>query len=59
MPPAMTTGTIAIRLDMAMKRRLEALAKADERSLSSYIKRVLVGHLDGLEKPARRTRRST
>ena len=40
MPPT------TIRLDEDVKLRIEALAKADERSLSAYINRVLRHHLE-------------
>jgi predicted transcriptional regulator len=47
MPPT------TIRLDEDVKDGIEALAKADERSLSAYINRVLRLHLDAIRsKPA-------
>ena len=43
MPPT------SIRLDEDVKLGIEALAAADERSLSSYINRVLRQHLEAMQ----------
>ena len=37
---------LSIRLDPDVRKGIEALAKADERSLSAYINRVLRQHLE-------------
>lgn len=46
---------ISIRLDPEVKAALERLAKADDRSLSGYINRVLKSHVDGLERKKERS----
>jgi len=38
-----------IRLEPGKRARLEVLAKAERRSLSNYILKVLYDHIDGIE----------
>ena len=40
------TASTTIRLDPEMKRRLQELAKADRRSLSSYVELLIARHLE-------------
>jgi predicted transcriptional regulator len=39
-------GPVSIRLDPDVRRGIEEMAEADERSLSAYINRVLRRHLE-------------
>jgi uncharacterized protein (DUF1778 family) len=52
-PPA-----ISLRLEREHRRKLEALAEAEHRSLTNYVMKVLLEHLEGVEKagaaPARK-----
>jgi len=45
---------ISIRLDPDVKEAIQALAKDDERSLSSYINRVLRQHVEHAKKEGKR-----
>ena len=50
------SGPMSIRLDPDVRAALEELAKSDDRSVSSYINRVLRQHVEGiLKKPKART----
>lgn len=40
-----TEGRVTFRIDPEIKKKLETYAAADDRSLSSYIHRVLVDHV--------------
>jgi len=51
-PPSPTS----LRLDPELKAALEKLAEADERSLSSYIARVLRDHVEKVTGKARKGR---
>ena len=42
--------SVSITLDVLILERVQALAEADDRSLSSYINLVLKAHLEDLEK---------
>jgi predicted transcriptional regulator len=46
MPTAKKLSPIAIRLDPDVRAGLDALAKADDRSLSAYVHRVLRQHVE-------------
>jgi predicted transcriptional regulator len=47
---------MSIRLDPDVRAALEELAKSDDRSVSSYINRVLRQHVEGIpKKPKART----
>jgi predicted transcriptional regulator len=41
-------GPVSIRLDADVRQGIEALAKADDRSLSAYINRVLRQHIEAV-----------
>jgi predicted HicB family RNase H-like nuclease len=50
------SGPMSIRLDPDVREALEELAKSDDRSVSSYINRVLRQHVEGIpKKPKART----
>ena len=44
------TGPMSIRLEPDVKAAVQELAAADDRSLSSYINRVLRQHIDAMRK---------
>ncbi len=50
------THSVAIRMDPEVKTRLEELAKADNRSLSSYVGLLLIRHV---EEQGRKSKRSS
>ena len=47
---AKLSGPISIRLDPDARTAIEELAKADDRSVSSYINRALRAHVDAIRK---------
>ena len=47
------TAALSIRVEPELKAALERLAKADKRSLASYIEIALQKHIDGEAKPTK------
>lgn len=45
----MSTAVVSVRLDEAVKSRLDALSAATGRSAASYVREALLEHLDELE----------
>jgi predicted transcriptional regulator len=54
--PAKKTDPVSVRLDPDVKAELEALATADDRSLSAYIARVLTQHVAAVRAKASKGR---
>jgi hypothetical protein len=50
---------ISIRLDPDVKAAIEALAKADDRSISGYINRVLRQHIEAVSPKRTKTERQS
>lgn len=50
------TAPFSMRLEPSLKDRLQALADAERRSLTNYVEKLLVEHVDSVP-PAKRTRK--
>lgn len=47
-------AAISVRVNPELKAKIEAVAKADGRTLSQYVERLIVAHLASLERPKRK-----